>query len=137
MRYLTFIITLTIILTVDNVYGQRFSSVVLRQVDKTDTLAKFLDVADIRTKTEEKEKHKIIWTISEVRDTSISLRRNGFEVFTMTEEGTNDDSKVYIIGLYKMLEGDDRRIATYRINKDLTIELYNSDKDKWIRLKVK
>ena len=133
MKYLFVIMLFT--LSAGTVHGQRYSTIVLRSLDKEDSLAKFLDVADIRTPLPEKEKHKLIWKIEAVRKAAISLKEKGVETFTMTDGTPTKDSPYYTIGFYELIITHSNRLMTYRISKDLTIELYNFDDDTWTKVK--
>ena len=136
MRRLNYLATVTLTLSVSLAYGQRYSSFVLRQLDTTDSIAKFLDLADIRTTVAERQKHKLVWTINEVRTGAIALRKQNIPTFTMTDETPTDKSPFYIIGFYEMMDEHYVRLLTYRVSKDLKIEKYNLKDDNWTSVKL-
>src|SRR5690242_15567303 len=97
--------------------AQGRSTVVIRPIDKADTLAKFLGVVDIRTTNQEREKHKIIWERAEVRTAAMKHAVDGGVVYTMTDDGTNLKRDKYVIGLY-LLQGElEKKLGTFKINK--------------------
>jgi hypothetical protein len=98
-------------------FAQRHSTITIRPLDKADTLAKFLDVIDIRSPKPEREKHKIIWQRDDVRTLAIQYATDGGVVFTMTDDGTNMKRDKYVIGLYLLQEEREKKLGTFRINK--------------------
>jgi len=97
--------------------AQRHSTITIRPIDKADTLAKFMDVIDIRTTNSERDKHKIIWQRADVRTAAMKYAVDGGVVYTMTDDGTNLKSDKYVIGLY-LLKGElEEKLGTFKITK--------------------
>ena len=137
MRFLNYIIPLILILSIAKVNGQGSLKFIIRQVDKSDSIAKYLEFTDIRVSLDEKNKHKLIWNLDEVRKGAIYLRKKGVETFTMTDQKPNIDSPYYIIGFYEMLTEHYSRLKTFRINKNLEIEKHGYTEDKWTKVRKK
>ena len=97
--------------------AQRPSTITIRPIDKADTLAKFLDVVDIRETNHERDKHKIIWQREDVRTVAMKHAADGGIVYTMTDDGTDLRRGKIMIGLY-LLHGDlERKLGTFKLNK--------------------
>ncbi|HEU5292544.1 MAG TPA: hypothetical protein VFU05_17975 [Cyclobacteriaceae bacterium] len=97
--------------------AQRRSTITIRPIDKADTLAKFLDVIDLRETSQERDKHRIIWQRVDVRTIAIKYAANGGVVYTMTDDGTNLRRGKIVIGLYLLDEGLERKLGTFKVNK--------------------
>ncbi|MEO7992066.1 MAG: hypothetical protein ABI663_21115 [Chryseolinea sp.] len=135
MGRLYFIVALLIMLFTNRVQGQHSLKFDLLPIDKTDSLGLFLEFTEMKLTPEEKERHKLIWKIEQVRQSAISLKKKGVDAFTMTDESPTKESPYYIIGFYEMLEEQFNRLDTYRISKDLTIESYDFLNDMWTHVK--
>ncbi|MBA4058080.1 MAG: hypothetical protein C0490_25405 [Marivirga sp.] len=137
MRKCSRIITLTVglVLLTCCLFAQRHSTVAIRPIDKTDTLAKFLDVIDIRTSIDEREKHKEIWKMDDVRKLAMKYANDGSIVFTMTEDKTNIKRGNYVIGLYRLVGENNTKLETYRLTLTSQIERFEVSSGKWKRIK--
>jgi hypothetical protein len=97
--------------------AQRRSTITIRPIDKADTLAKFLDVMDLRETSQERDSHKIIWQLEDVRTIAIKFAAKGGIVYTMTEDGTNLRRGKFVIGLYLLNNDLERKLGTFKVNK--------------------
>lgn len=97
--------------------AQRRSTVTIRRIDKADTLAKFLDVVDLRETSQERDSHKIIWQREDVRTVAIKFASSGGVVYTVTDDGTNLRRGKIVIGIYFLNDGLERKLGTFKVNE--------------------
>jgi hypothetical protein len=72
---------------------------------------------DLRETSQERDSHKIIWQLEDVRTIAIKFAAKGGIVYTMTEDGTNLRRGKFVIGLYLLNNDLERKLGTFKVNK--------------------
>lgn len=114
----------------------------LHAIVKGDTISKVLEFEDEKMSNEELECHKLIWSLSKVKNDAIYLRKKKVYAFSMTEERTSKDSDYFVIGFFEMIVYNGvmdhyARLETYRINKRKEIETYSFSTNTWTKVEKK